>query len=72
MSESITKEEDIKYQLCELSNFEKEDLDYPEFDVYYETDGGVEGAVSVCCIDLAKRAHDRIEQLEAEIKLLRG
>jgi len=58
----------LKYQLETLSTFEPSDLDYPEFEVGYESESGSEGFTSVCCVDLAERALDRIQKLEVALQ----
>ena len=60
----ITPNEEIKYQLQHLASCNPSDIDNSEFDVEYEVDG-VEGFAQVCCVDVAKRALNRIEELEA-------
>lgn len=67
----LTKNENLKYQLETLSTYEPSDVDNPEFDVAYEDGDGNEGFSTVCCIDVAKRALERITELEniiAEVK----
>lgn len=61
---ALTKDEDLKYQLATLTSYEPNDLDYPEFEVFYSDLDGNDGSVGVCCIDVAERALDRIKALE--------
>ena len=61
---SLTKNEDLKYQLATLTSYEPNDLDYPEFEVFYSDLDDNEGSIEVCCIDVAERALDRIKALE--------
>ncbi len=58
--------EDLKYQLESLSSYEPSDIDNPEFEVGYEDINGDDGFATVCCVDVAKRALDRIKWLERE------
>jgi hypothetical protein len=67
MSETLTKEEDLKYQLMEFSNSDPSDLD-TTFEVCYETASGGEAWIDVCAIELAERALKRIEELEAKLE----
>ncbi len=62
----MTKSEDLKYQLQTLASNEPNDIDYPEFEVAYEDESGNEGLATVCCIDVAERALDRINELERQ------
>lgn len=62
--ETLTASEDLKYQLETLSSYEPSDIDNPEFEVAYENESGNEGFATVCCVDLAKRALQRIKALE--------
>lgn len=64
----LTPEEDLKYQLETLSSYLPEDIDCPEFEVGYESEDGSDGFTSVCCIEIADRALERIKELEAELK----
>ena len=64
---NLVENENLKYQLETLSQYEPDDLDSPEFDVAYETEFGVEGMAIVCCIDLAARSFARIKELEAAL-----
>lgn len=64
---SLTKTEDLKYQLQTLTTYTPEDLDYPNFEVSYETTEGEEGFLTVCCINLATRTLSYIEELEAKL-----
>ena len=61
----LTKSEDLKYQLESLASYEPSDIDNPEFEVGYEDNNGNEGFATVCCVDVAKRALERIKELEA-------
>jgi hypothetical protein len=63
----MTKNDNLKYQLMELASSDREDLDYPEVEVFYEDIGGCDGSASVCLIDLGRRALARIEELELEL-----
>ncbi len=63
MSNELTKNENIIYQLETLASYEPDDLDHPEF-VAYENDKGHEGFATVCCIDLAQRVLELIKELE--------
>lgn len=69
MSEKLTKEEDLKYQLMEFSNSDPKDLD-TTFEVCYETESGFEAWLDVCVIELAERALKRIEELENKVESL--
>lgn len=62
----LTKSEDLKYQLESLASYEPSDLDNPEFEVGYADKNDNEGFVTVCCIDVAKRALDKIKEVEQE------
>jgi hypothetical protein len=64
----LTKSEDLKYQLETLASYEPNDIDNPEFEVAYEDSECNEGFATVCCIDVAKRAFDRITELESQIE----
>ena len=64
----LTKAEDLKYQLESLASYAPSDLDNPEFEVGYEDDKGNEGFASICCVDVAKRALERINELETQVK----
>lgn len=72
MSETLTKEEDLKYQLETLASYETDTLDDCgcEIEVCYENSAGVEGFVTVDLIDLGSRALERIEGLEKELSKL--
>jgi hypothetical protein len=61
--------ENLKYQLQTLSSYEPRDLDDPEFEVLYENSEGEEGFATVCCVDIGQRSLDRIEELEARLKV---
>lgn len=63
----LTISEDLKYQLEALSNYEPSDIDNPEFEVAYEDPRGNEGFATICCIDVAKRALERINNLEQQV-----
>ena len=63
--ETLTKDENIIYQLETLSTYEPVDLDYPEFDVLYENKDGSEGFATVCCVDLAASTLELINRLKA-------
>lgn len=65
--EFLSKTDDLKYQLETLSLFEPKDIDNPEFEVAYESNGGEESFATVCCIELAQRALKRIVTLENQI-----
>jgi hypothetical protein len=65
--EALTVSEDLKYQLETLSTYEPNDIDNPEFEVGYENASGNEGFATVCCVDVAKRALERIKELEESI-----
>jgi len=71
MSEEMSKEENLKYQLMEFSNSDPRDLD-TEFEVCYENAQGMECWVDVCAIELAERAFKRIEELEAKLASAAG
>ena len=60
----LTESENLKYQLESLASYEPSDLDNPEFDVGYEDNNSNECFATVCCIDVAKRALERINELE--------
>lgn len=62
----MNKSEVIKYELECLSTYEPKDIDHPEFEVAYEDQDGMEGFLTVCCVNLAKRALDLINKLEKE------
>jgi hypothetical protein len=62
---ALNQQENLKYQLATLSNYEPDDIDSPEFDVAYEDKDGSEGFATVCCIELAKQALERIKELES-------
>ena len=64
VSNVLTKNENIIYQLETLASYEPDDLDNPEFEVGYEDGKGHEGFLSVCCIDLAERVLELIKELE--------
>ena len=64
MSDTLTKNENIIYQLETLASYEPADLDNPEFEVGYEDESGNEGFATVCCIDVATKALLLIEQLQ--------
>jgi len=64
MSELLTKNENIIYQLETLASYEPKDLDNPEFDVAYELLDGSEPFATVCCIELATRVLKLIKSLE--------
>ena len=68
MSEVMTKEEILEYQLMEFSNTDPEDLD-TTFEVCYETASGGEAWVDVCAIDLAERTLKYIEELKKSIPI---
>jgi len=68
MSNELTKNENIIYQLETLASYEPDDLDYPEFEVGYEDSNGNEGFAAICCIDLAKRLLILIKELENKDK----
>jgi hypothetical protein len=63
----MNKNDNLKYQLTELATSDREDLDYPEIEVFYEDIGGCDGSATVCLIDLGRRALARIEELEFEL-----
>lgn len=63
----MTKNEDLLYQLWELSNQDPNDMDSSEFDVFYEDSSGREGAASICVTKLAEKAYNRIIQLEEQL-----
>ncbi|KZN58918.1 hypothetical protein N473_26235 [Pseudoalteromonas luteoviolacea CPMOR-1] len=64
MTTPLTKNEDLKYQLESLASYEPNDIDNPQFEVVYEDANEREGFITVCCVDVAERAHKRIEELE--------
>jgi hypothetical protein len=64
MSNELTKNENIIYQLETLATYEPSDLDHPEFDVAYEDIKGHEGFATICCVDLAQRVLELIKELE--------
>lgn len=66
----LTKNEDLKYQLQTLASYEKDMLEDPEIEVYYEDKNGMEGAVSVELMGLGDRALKRIEALELALDRL--
>jgi hypothetical protein len=66
----LTKTENLKYQLEALASYEPADIDNPEFEVGYEDEGGNEGFATVCCVDVATRALERIKELELDLGLV--
>ena len=60
----MNKTEHLKYHLEVLMSCEPIDLDYPEFEVAYEDEIWAECFATVCCIENAARALDRIKELE--------
>lgn len=64
----MIEQEDLLYKLETLASYDKEDLDYPEFDVVYEDQNGGEHWTTVCCIELAKQAEERIKSLEKQLQ----
>jgi len=54
----------LKYELETLASCRPADIDSPEFEVCFVDECGREGYTTVCCIDLARRALKRIEDLE--------
>ena len=67
----LTKSEDLKYQLETLASYEPSDIDNPEFEVAYENKDGMEGFITVCCVDVAKRALERVKELELNLGLIK-
>lgn len=65
----LTNSENLKYQLESLTSYEPSDIGNPEFEVGYEDESGNEGFATVCCVDVAKRALDRITELEQEVAI---
>lgn len=64
----LTESENLKYQLESLASYEPSDIDNPEFEVGYEAEDGTEGFATVCCINVAKQALDRINNLETALQ----
>ena len=60
----MNKNDNLKYQLTELAISDRDNLDYPEIEVFYEDIGGCDGSATGCLIDLGRRALARIEELE--------
>ena len=64
----MNKSENLKYQLESLASYEPSDLDNPEFEVGYQDDVGNEGFATVCCVDIAQKALDKINSLEKALR----
>ena len=62
--QTLTKNENIIYQLETLASYEPDDLDNPEFDVAYETKEGADAFATVCCVDMATRTLDLIKEIK--------
>lgn len=62
------KTEFIKWQLTELANQDKNDIESNEFEMYGEDEQGREGCCTVEITELAQQAYDEIKQLQAQLK----
>jgi len=67
MSDEMTKEENLKYQLETLSTFEPKDIDYSQIDVGYEHENGEEVFATVCLVELGRKSLERINELEKQL-----
>ncbi len=72
MSNELTREENIIYQLETLASYEPRDLDNPEFEVCYEMPTGEESFSTVCCVELASRTLREIRELHQVIGCLKA